>query len=99
KAGTTGLGMGIAIPHGKSTTVKKPTVAFGIHPNGVDWQSLEGTKAQLIFMIAVREERAGDAHLNILQMLSRILMNESFRNELQQATTEEETYKLLNTIE
>lgn len=99
KEGTTGLGMGIAIPHGKSTTVKKPTVAFGIHANGVDWQSLDGTKAQLIFMIAVPEESAGDAHLKILQMLSRKLMDESFRNELLQATTKEEAYKLLNTIE
>src|SRR5699024_7456694 len=41
KEGTTGLGMGIAIPHGKSTTVKAPTVAFGIHANGVAWQSLD----------------------------------------------------------
>src|SRR5699024_9560386 len=56
--GTTGLGMGIAIPHGKSKTVKKPAVAFGIKKNGVDWQSLDGSKAQLIFMIAVPEESA-----------------------------------------
>src|SRR5699024_6457169 len=88
--GTTGLGMGIAIPHGKSKTVNKPRVAFGIHANGVDWQSLDGTKAQLIFMSAVPEESAGDAHLKILRMLSRKLMDESFRNELLQATTKEE---------
>jgi len=97
--GTTGLGMGIAIPHGKSKTVKKPAVAFGIKQNGVDWQSLDGSKAQLIFMIAVPEESAGDAHLKILQMLSRKLMDESFRNELLNVTSKEEAYKLLDTIE
>src|SRR5699024_6207227 len=99
REGRTGVGRGIAISHGKSTTVKKPEVDFGIHANGVDWQSLDGTKAQLIFMIAVPEESAGDAHLKILQMLSRKLMYEAFRSELLQATTKEEAYKLLNTIE
>lgn len=97
--GTTGLGMGIAIPHGKSSTVKEPTVAFGLKPNGVDWQSLDGTPAQLIFIIAVPEERAGDDHLKILQMLSRKLMDETFRNELLNVNTKEEAYKLLDTIE
>ncbi|MBU5468327.1 PTS fructose transporter subunit IIABC [Virgibacillus sp. MSJ-26] len=97
--GTTGLGMGIAIPHGKSNAVKKPTVAFGISQHGVDWQSLDGTQAQLIFIIAVPEESAGDAHLKILQMLSRKLMDESFRNELLNVTSTEEAYTLLDTIE
>lgn len=97
--GTTGLGMGIAIPHGKSNAVRKPTVAFGIKQTGVDWQSLDGSKAQLIFMIAVPEESAGDDHLKILQMLSRKLMDESFRNELLQVSSKEEAYELLDTIE
>lgn len=97
--GTTGLGMGIAIPHGKSNTVNKPTVAFGIKKSGVDWQSLDGSKAQLIFIIAVPEASAGDAHLRILQMLSRRLMDESFRNELLQVSSKAEAYALLDTIE
>src|SRR5699024_2328320 len=77
--GTTGLGMGIAIPHGKSNAVHRPAVAFGMKKTGVDWQSLDGSLAQLIFIIAVPTESAGDAHLKILQMLSRKLMDESFR--------------------
>jgi len=97
--GTTGLGMGIAIPHGKSNAVRKPTVAFGISQHGVDWQSLDGSQAQLIFIIAVPEESAGDAHLKILQMLSRKLMDESFRDELLNVTSTEEAYNLLDTIE
>ncbi len=76
---STGLGMNIAIPHGKSSAVKHPAVAFGIKRDGVDWNSLDGTDAKLIFMIAVPEKAAGDAHLKILQMLSRKLMDEDFR--------------------
>ncbi|MBP2075957.1 PTS fructose transporter subunit IIABC [Oceanobacillus polygoni] len=95
---TTGLGMNIAIPHGKSNTVKRPAVAFGIKRDGVDWKSLDGTEAKLIFMIAVPEESAGDAHLKILQMLSRKLMDEEFREQLLNVHSSEEAYKLLDTI-
>lgn len=95
---TTGLGMNIAIPHGKSNTVKRPVVAFGIKRDGVDWQSLDGTKAKLIFMIAVPEESAGDTHLKILQMLSRKLMDEEFREQLLNVRSSEEAYELLDTI-
>ncbi|MCG1027104.1 PTS fructose transporter subunit IIABC [Virgibacillus halodenitrificans] len=96
--GTTGLGMNIAIPHGKSAVVQKPAVAFGIQRDGVDWNSMDGTPAKLIFMIAVPAERAGDDHLKILQMLSRRLMDEQFREELLNTTSKEEAYKLLDTI-
>src|SRR5699024_1805172 len=97
--GTTGLGMGIAIPHGKSKTVKKPAVAFGIKQNGVDWQSLNGSKSQLIFMIAVPEESAGDSYYKILQMVYRKIMGEAYRNELLNVKSNDEAYKLLDTIE
>lgn len=96
---STGLGMNIAIPHGKSPAVKHPAVAFGIKREGVDWKSLDGTSAKLIFMIAVPEKAAGDAHLKILQMLSRKLMDEDFRNQLLKAATKEEAYKLLEDIQ
>ncbi|MFC4025157.1 fructose-specific PTS transporter subunit EIIC [Oceanobacillus longus] len=96
---TTGLGMNIAIPHGKSNAVKRPTVAFGIKQDGIDWKSLDGTDAKLIFMIAVPEESAGDAHLKILQMLSRKLMDDGFREQLLEVKNKEEAYALLETIE
>ncbi|WP_099159673.1 PTS fructose transporter subunit IIABC [Virgibacillus ndiopensis] len=96
---TTGLGMNIAIPHGKSTAVKRPAVAFGIKRDGVDWKSMDGTEAKLIFMIAVPEESAGDAHLKILQMLSRRLMDETFREALLNVTSKEDAYELLDTIQ
>ncbi|MFK9093050.1 fructose-specific PTS transporter subunit EIIC [Bacillus salipaludis] len=95
---STGLGMNIAIPHGKSNAVKRPAVAFGIKRDGVDWNSLDGTDAKLIFMIAVPEKAAGDAHLKILQMLSRKLMDDQFREQLVKVTSKEEAYRLLETI-
>ena len=95
---STGLGMNIAIPHGKSNTVNRPAVAFGIKRDGVDWNSLDGTPAKLIFMIAVPEEAAGDAHLKILQMLSRKLMDDEFRKQLLKVDSKQEAYKLLESI-
>ncbi|HLR61605.1 MAG TPA: PTS fructose transporter subunit IIABC [Lentibacillus sp.] len=99
KESTTGLGMNIAIPHAKSAAVKSPAVVFGISPDGIDWKSLDGSDAKLIFMIAIPEERAGDDHLKILQMLSRKLMDDSFREQLLNAETKEEAYELLDTIQ
>lgn len=96
---TTGLGMNIAIPHGKSVAVKRPAVVFGIKRDGVDWKSLDGSDAKLIFMIAVPEEANGNAHLKILQMLSRKLMDNDFREQLLKVTEKEEALKLLDTIE
>ena len=94
---STGIGTNIAIPHGKSNAVKRPAVVFGLSRDGVDWQSFDGTPAKIIFMIAVPEESAGDAHLKILQMLSRKLMDENFRNDLLNVKTKEDAYRLLET--
>lgn len=93
---TTGIGMGIAIPHGKSKYVKKPTVAFARSKTGVDWNSLDGEKAHLIFMIAVPEDSKGDAHLKILQRLSRKLMDDDFRKALLTAPNKPAVNKLLS---
>ena len=95
---TTGIGMNVAIPHGKSDAVKEPRVVFGIKREGVDWSSMDGSKAKIIFMIAVPKKAAGDAHLKILQMLSRKLMDDDFREKLLQVQSKEEAYKLLGEI-
>ncbi|MCO4851250.1 fructose-specific PTS transporter subunit EIIC [Bacillus vallismortis] len=96
--GTTAIGMNIAIPHGKSESVRKPSVAFGIKRSGVGWNSLDGSDAKLIFMIAVPEDSRGNQHLKILQMLSRKLMDDSYRKRLLSVQTKEEAYKLLEEI-
>ncbi|PPQ46242.1 PTS mannose transporter subunit IIABC [Paenibacillus peoriae] len=96
--GTTGIGMNIAIPHGKSEAVLKPSVVFGIKQGGVDWNSADGSEAKLIFMIAVPRNSKENAHLKVLQMLSRKLMDDHFRETLLAVVSKEEAYQLLDQV-
>ncbi|MEC0329536.1 fructose-specific PTS transporter subunit EIIC [Paenibacillus macerans] len=96
---STAIGMNIAVPHGKSSAVLKPRVVFGMKPEGVDWDSADGTPAKLIFMIAVPAENKGNEHLKILQMLSRKLMDDSFRERLLNVKTKQSAYELLDEIQ
>lgn len=86
--GTTGLGEAIAIPHAKTDAVTAPVVGFARSDEGVEWGSLDGTRARLVFMIAVPEAAAGDEHLRILALLSRKLMDAGFRERLLAAPDE-----------
>ncbi|ADA67019.1 putative PTS IIA-like nitrogen-regulatory protein PtsN [Thermotoga petrophila RKU-10] len=78
---STGIGMGIAVPHGKDSSVKEPCIAFGVSKNGVDFDSMDGKPAYIFFLIAVPEE-SSDEHLRILSFISRKLMHENVRNKL-----------------
>ncbi|MEW6106860.1 MAG: fructose PTS transporter subunit IIA [Bacillota bacterium] len=89
--GSTGVGMGVAIPHGKSAAVREPAVAFGKSVGGVDFQSIDGTPAHLIFMIAVPAS-ADNQHLRILAILSRMLIHEDFRKGLMEAGSPEDVF-------
>ncbi|MFD7507680.1 fructose-specific PTS transporter subunit EIIC [Streptomyces sp. NPDC059850] len=80
--GTTGLGEEIAIPHAKTDAVTAPVVGFARSAEGIEWGAPDGTKARLVFMIAVPEAAAGDEHLRILALLSRKLMVAEFRERL-----------------
>ncbi|MGW1956392.1 fructose-specific PTS transporter subunit EIIC [Streptomyces sp. NPDC001920] len=86
--GTTGLGEEIAIPHAKTDAVTAPVVGFARSAQGVEWGSPDGTKARLVFMIAVPEAAAGDEHLRILAQLSRRLTDAGFRERLLAAPDE-----------
>ncbi|SDL19931.1 PTS fructose transporter subunit IIABC [Streptomyces indicus] len=97
--GTTGLGEEIAIPHAKTDAVSAPVVGFARSAEGVEWGSLDGTKAKLIFMISVPEAAAGDEHLRILALLSRKLMDTGFRERLQAAPDEAAILDVLREIQ
>lgn len=96
--GTTGLGEEIAIPHAKTDAVTAPVVAFARSTEGIDWGSLDGTLAKLVFMISVPEAAAGDEHLRILALLSRKLMDTDFRARLQAAEDEAAILRVLSEI-
>ena len=93
--GSTWVGMGIAIPHGKCRHVISPFVAFGRSPGGVDWDSLDGEMAHLVFMIGVPEEGAVNEHLKILQVLSRRLVDDAVRRSLLGASSPQEVLGIL----
>ncbi|MEU3409622.1 fructose-specific PTS transporter subunit EIIC [Streptomyces sp. NPDC006670] len=96
--GTTGLGESIAIPHAKTDAVSRPTVGFARSGEGIEWGALDGTKARLLFMIAVPEAAAGDEHLRILALLSRKLMDGGFRDRLRSAPDGPAVLELLREI-
>ncbi|MBM7571043.1 PTS fructose transporter subunit IIABC [Aquibacillus albus] len=92
---TTGIGEGIAIPHAKSEAVKTPAIAFGRSKEGVDYEALDGQPSHLFFMIAA-SEGANQTHLETLSRLSTFLMDDKFRQKLEQATSEDEVIELIN---
>ncbi|AFK85377.1 MULTISPECIES: PTS sugar transporter subunit IIA [Thermoanaerobacterium] len=86
---STGIGMGVAIPHGKSNLVKKASLVFGKSKDGIDYNSMDGKPAYLFFLIAAPED-SDNLHLKILAKLSRSLMHEEVRDELNKAETYED---------
>ena len=91
---STAVGFGVAIPHGKTDAVKEPFLAYA-KVKAIDWNALDGEPVYNVFMIGVPEKEAGNAHLMILAKLSRKLMNEEFRNRLNQSSSKEEVMSLL----
>ena len=96
--GTTGLGDGIAIPHGKCDGVDRPALAFARSDEGVDWGAPDGSLANLVFLIAVPAAAAGNEHLRILASLARNLVKADFRNRLMSASTPQEVRAVLEGI-
>lgn len=92
---TTGIGEGIAIPHGKSSAVKRAALAAMVVPQGVDFASADGASVHLLFMIAVPEEGA-ELHLEVLGRLAAMLMDEDFRKRLTAAKDAAEFLHILS---
>jgi PTS system nitrogen regulatory IIA component len=94
RLGSTAIGDGIAIPHGKLPGVKKILGAFGRHPNGVDFESLDGNPTQLFFVLVAPEDSAS-LHLKALARVSRLLKDNAFRDRLLAAPDAAEIYRLI----
>lgn len=97
-SGTTGIGDGIAIPHAKVSAVKNPGLASMTVPSGVDYEALDGEVSNLFFMIAAPAEGA-DLHIEVLQRLSMLLMDEDFRKNLMNSKTAEEYLDVIDKAE
>ena len=96
--GTTGIGEGIAIPHGKTDAVTKPGLAAMVVPDGVDFASLDGSPAKLLFLIAAPNTE-DNVHLEVLSRLSTLLMDTSFREALYNAKSPKEFLQCIDQAE
>ena len=92
--GSTGIGQGVAIPHGKTDCVTRLVAAFGVSKEGVDFGSLDGEPAHLFFLLVAPEDSAGP-HLKALARISRLLKDKYFRDMLRQAKDEKVLLKII----
>jgi PTS system nitrogen regulatory IIA component len=94
RLGSTGIGLGIGIPHGKLKNIDNLYIGFGLSRPGVDFESLDGQPTHLFFLLVTPENSMG-LHLKLLARISRILKNEPFRQRLMQARTREEIFSII----
>lgn len=94
RLGSTGIGGGIGIPHGKLKHLDRLIIGFGLSRKGVDFESLDGEPTRIFFLLMTPENSAG-LHLKLLARISRILKNEPFKQRLLQAKTADEIYEII----
>ena len=92
--GSTGIGDGVAIPHGKLNSVKMPIVSFGRSKKGLDFDSMDGQPAFLFFLLLAPENSSG-VHLQVLTKIARILKSSTFRKALMEVQSREEIYQTI----
>lgn len=95
KLGSTGIGEGVAIPHGKLGGMSQLQAAFGLSRSGVDFDSIDGRPTHLFFALVAPENSAG-VHLKALARISRLFKNASFRAAILEARTSEDIYRLIS---
>ena len=92
--GSTGIGKGIAVPHTKHSSVAKLVGTVGVSAEGVDFNSLDGEKVHLLFLLVSPPDRPGD-HLRALENISRQLRDDTFCRFLKQSKTPADVWQLL----
>ena len=92
--GSTGIGQGVGIPHGKSNVVRQLVGAFGVSRRGVNFDSLDGEAAQIFFLLLAPEDSAGP-HLKALARISRLLKDRYFRDSLKEAKDEKQVIRII----
>ena len=95
---STGIGSGIAIPHGKCAGVKELVMSIGITKDGVDFDSIDGKPVSIVILLASPIDRTGP-HIQALARISRLMLDEDFKTNLENATSAEEVYEQINNRE
>ncbi len=94
KLGSTGVGLGVAIPHGRTTAVTKLVGALGISPEGVDFESLDGDPVYFVFLILSPLDTTGD-YLRTISRVARFFKDKFFREALKNVSSVEEAIKII----
>ncbi|MDX2496678.1 MAG: PTS sugar transporter subunit IIA [Desulfobacterales bacterium] len=94
RLGSTGIGEGIGIPHGKVKGLESLVLGFGLSKKGVDFDSMDGQPAHIFFLLLTPENSTG-LHLKLLARISRILKNDPFKQRLLHATNRDEIYSII----
>lgn len=94
RLGSTGIGGGIGIPHGKMKNLESMVVGFGLSRKGVDFESIDGLPTYIFFLLITPEDSTG-LHLKLLARISRILKNDHFREKLLDATDSDEILSII----
>ena len=92
--GSTGIGGGIAIPHGKMDAVKEVTVGFGLSRSGVEYDSLDNLPVHIFFLLLTPENSTG-GHLKVLAQISKMLKMDQFKERLKSAASTEDIYDII----
>ncbi|MCD6271580.1 MAG: PTS sugar transporter subunit IIA [Deltaproteobacteria bacterium] len=92
--GSTGIGGGIGIPHGKMKGLDNLVVGFGLSKKGIDFESIDGRLSYIFFLLITPEDSTG-LHLKALARISRILKNDLFKESLLRASNRDEIYKII----
>jgi fructose-specific phosphotransferase system IIA component len=95
---STGIGMGLAVPHAKTPVVKKLYVAFGLSRDGVDFDSIDGEKAHIFFILVSPRDVSGP-HIKALAGISRLIKHEEFRTALLNCSSEKEFFAMAEEAE
>ncbi|GAB4372819.1 MAG: PTS sugar transporter subunit IIA [Calditrichia bacterium] len=95
---TTGVGKGVAIPHCKKELCRNFAIAFGIHPQGIDFQSIDNQPAHIFFLLVGPESNPG-MHIRLLSRISRLISKNSLRDDLLRCSNAQECYQLLKNEE
>lgn len=93
--GETGIGQGIAIPHGKSQAVQKTTVAIATLDKEIEWETLDDKGVEAIILFAVKDSDANTTHVLLLQQIAILLANDKFLTQLKAVTSVDELFELI----
>jgi fructose-specific phosphotransferase system IIA component len=95
QARSTGIGSGVAIPHGKCTGISELTMAIGIIKDGLEFDSIDEKPVTIIVLLASPSDRTGP-HIQALARISRLMLDAEFKDKLENAASPEEVYELID---